>query len=92
MENSFFSSISSLVFKALIIVVLLSILALITFIISFTDFGDVESVIEFILDYRLNPEQWAKRREVGKEKAISVFSSRSVSQEYIDFYKKIMKR
>ena len=54
--------------------------------IAFNEFGDSDSILSYVRDFREDPSQWDERSRRGREAIERRFSVPAVARQYVDFY------
>ena len=54
--------------------------------ISFTNFGDVDRLVNIIIGYHRTAEPWLQRAKLGRNEIVSRFGVIPVAGKYVDFY------
>ena len=54
--------------------------------ISFTDYGDIDKIVNYILSYRSNPDEFVSRLEKGRRHVLENFSTEVIAEDYVRFY------
>jgi glycosyltransferase involved in cell wall biosynthesis len=58
--------------------------------IAFSDFGDIQTIVEHVEDFLRDSEAWSQRATLGRKTIETEFTSRAVAQQYADFYTAIV--